>query len=328
MRQRSAALALLALLAWGLPGCALIDANKTKLRISHVPSNPLDKKSPRHRFVEAVGKARDPSGAPFGLALAPIELWAPFTIDLSVGVFDLDALEASFGATACLELQAGDDLGQPVAFICADFLQGLTQTRSSVDEGLVEEHFAVFEVAVQLEADGQTLFFRSRERGADDWIEVASMPFTQTGELLPGISVSNLLKKGRLGFDDFQLVMSGAAPVPPTDADLVAEHLQAMLLSSYEACTDLDGADIDLVAATGKLDDALASLASAAIQLQLLPETKTRRKAAKKIAQTEKKTRSALAKIDKGKVEPAIKRVQQSMRSGAEAILLIEPRSL
>ena len=206
MRRSPLALVWLTVLAWGLSGCALIDSNKTKLRLSHLPTNPLDKNSPRDRFVEAVGKSKDPNGDPFALALAPIELWAPFTLELTVGIFDLDRREATLGSTACLEIERVGDLGQPLEFVCADFLQGLTQTRSSVDAGLVEEHFAVFEVELQIDADTENLFFRSRERGADDWIDIASQPFVQTEALLAGISVTDLLKKGRIGFDDLRVV--------------------------------------------------------------------------------------------------------------------------
>jgi hypothetical protein len=328
MRRTGAAILLLATLAGVPSGCALIDTHKTKLRLSHVPSDPANKKSPRDRFVEALGKTSDPDAGASALALAPIELWAPFSVELTVGVFDLDAHEATLGATACLELDAAEDLGEPFAFMCADFLRGLTQTRSSVDGSLAEEHFAIVEVELQLEATEDTLFFRSRERGADEWIEIANVPFVQTEGLLPGLSVADLLKKGRIGFDDFRVEPGGTAPTPPTDADTFVAHVQTALLRSYDACADLDGADIEFNAAQGELDLALAALADAAAQLQLLPESKDARKAGKRLAQTEKKLRSALAKIAKNKEEPAIKSIQKAIRSGADAILLIEPRSL
>jgi hypothetical protein len=329
MTRRSAALILLAMLAsGGLSGCALIDANKTKLRLSHVPSNPADKKSPRDRFVEALGKAKDTDSGGFALALAPVELWAPFTVELTVGIFDIDAREATLGSTACLELDAAENPGEPVALMCADFLQGLTQTRSNVDDGLVEEHFAIFEVELQIEADTETLFFRSRERGAEVWAEVASVPFAQTSGLLPGISVTDLLKKGRIGFDDFRLERTGVSPGPATDTDAFVGHVESALLAWYDACVDLDGADVDFAGAQTELDAVLVSLGDAAVQLQGLPETKQTRKAAKRLTQAEKKTRSALSKIAKGKEEPAIKRIQRAIRSGADAILLVEPREL
>ncbi|MDH3686956.1 MAG: hypothetical protein OEP95_12060 [Myxococcales bacterium] len=328
MRRPPLALAWLALLAWGLSGCALVDANKTKLRLSHLPTNPLDKKSPRDRFVEALGKSKDPNSDPFALALAPIELWAPFTLELTVGIFDLDDREASLGSTACLELASVGALGQPLEYVCADFLQGLTQTRSSVDAGLIEEHFAVFEVELQIEADAGNLFFRSRERDAEEWIDIASQPFVQMEALLAGISVTDLLKKGRLGFDDLRVVRSGTAPGVPTDAELFTQHVEVMLLSFYEACVDLDGAEIEFAEAQADLDAALLSLSDAEVQLQLLPETRETRKAGKRLQQTEKKIRSAISKIAKQKETPAIKRIQQAIKSGADAILLVEPRAL
>ena len=327
MRRPPALLPLL-LLALALPGCALIDANQTKLRPTSEPSNPADKRSPRDHFVEALGKAKDTSRGPFALALAPIELWAPFSIELSIGIFDLDARVATLGSTACLELHDEAALGEPFASMCADFLQGLTQTRASVSDSLVEEHFAVFQVELQLEADAETLFFRSRERGADEWIEIATLPFSQEAALLAGLSVQDLTKKGRLGFDDLLVTRGGVRPEPLSATDSFVVALEDALLQLQAGCAALDGADRDAGAATIALEAALVALAEATLAAPLLPDTKETRKAAKRVTKAEKKTRGALAKLGKGKEDPAVKSIQKAMRSAADAILLAEPRVL
>ena len=48
--------------------------------------------------MEALGKTKAADAGAYALALAPIELWAPFHVELATGVFDLSTREATLGA--------------------------------------------------------------------------------------------------------------------------------------------------------------------------------------------------------------------------------------
>ena len=329
------------LLLLPLSGCALIFAQKVKLRLDHRLVDLLDKKGPRDRFVSFLGKKKtdpdclasfDAARCPVGLAVAPFELRAPFQLSLSAGMFDADRIAESENAVYCAEI---DDVGDPLPafgsvfwFLCARGVSGGTQVFASdsagmIDPGVAQTFYAgVTEVDFQIENDGTDWSFRSRPRGSGLYDQLAQVPASApSGELYASVGITNLYKKGLIGFDG--ITLSNTPEPAPTPEELFEQFVQDAVEAEMEACGSIDGAMPDFTLAGNLLDDSLVSLGEARLQLALLPDTKEIRKAGKRLDQSEKSLLGAMKKLDGAKIDPTGRKLRKAVQRQTDSLELV-----
>jgi len=252
------------------------------------------------------GVRAGPGGAGSAYAYPPLDLWAPFDLAVSFGIFDPAAGEQGpFGAEACLRAESLD--GATFFAVCASLLPGRIELSAHASTETLADTLVLGGASradLRVEADGENVNFYGRETGADAWSLFASTPFgAQDAALRPLVAATLVPQLSEVGFDTPHF--SSAPPPDPSPEEAVAYELQLGLSDAVEAGLLLDGEGQDpaaaavlLASARGHFDAARAAAATLA---------GPGRKTARKISQASKKLAKAQGQFAAGQFGKAFK---------------------
>jgi hypothetical protein len=226
------------------------------------------------------------SGAGSASFDVPVDLWGPFEVSVTWGVFDDATIFDANGARGCVRtenLDFSDSFG-----VCAERQGGGITVTADATSGPVPG--SVFlggatRADLRIALDGTTLTFYARENGAAEWQEVDTTTFDQEDGLRPFIAAAVVPPGAGIGLDDLRI--RGGAPPSPRPEDAVAHDLALTFADLLDALAAADQATPDLDTATNFFASAGTHLDAAATGAAALT-SKEGRKAKKKIASAER----------------------------------------
>jgi hypothetical protein len=239
--------------------------------------------APENSYVAVRAKKGGAGSASFDV---PVDLWGPFDVSVTWGVFDESTLADANGARGCVRtenLDFSDSFG-----VCAERQGGGITVTADATSGPVPG--SVFlggatRADLRIQLDGTTLTFSARENGAEEWQEVDTATFTQEDGLRPFIAAALVPTGAGIGVDDLRI--RGGAPPSPTAEDAVAHDLALTLADLLDAIAAADQAVPDTATATDLFASAGTHLDAAATGAAALT-SKAGKKAKKKIAAADK----------------------------------------
>jgi hypothetical protein len=241
------------------------------------------------------GVAAGSGGAGSAYAYPPLDLWAPFDVSVSFGIFDPAAgQQGPFGAEACLRAESLD--AQTFFAVCGSLLPGRIELSAVSSTETLSETLVLggaTRADLRVEADGKSVNFYGRESGEESWSLFASTPFQQGEPLRPIVAATVVPELSEVGFDAPHF--SSAPPPDPSQEEAVAYELQLGLSDAVEAGLLLDGEGQDPVAAAALLASARGHLDTARTAAEAL--SGPGRKTARKISQASKKLAKAEAQF-------------------------------
>jgi hypothetical protein len=305
-------------------GCSLIYRQYVSLGWDYLLEDPDDRRSDRDRFVEWRGKKKPGfPGAPFGIAVAPVYLRAPFTLDQTVGIFDPDDRAGSANTSGCVELDEEGFFGSPghFFFLCLDYLltpvPGVS-VRTSVSSSTMF-YPGVYGGDVRIRAD-TLLTLQFRPLGSTSFDTIASAPIVDPAiQWYPSIGALGLYKGGVMDFGETR--WTNTPPPKPTSSEKLAWDIEEVVRFLNEACIDLDGFDPDLAQAGENLQASFSFVVEARSDLALLTDPSLARKIGKKLDCLDKNAGKALDQVADGNVERAIGKIGKSLRCAGDALV-------
>jgi len=322
---RLTAAGLFAALSLATTGCSLFFRQYVSVRWDYLLEDPADKRSDRDRFVEWRGKKKPGfQGVPFGIAVAPVYLRPPFTLDGTIGIFDPSDLTASANTSGCIELDEEGffgDLGH-YFLLCLDYILTPSpdvRVRTNVDANTMF-YPSVYGGVARLQADLNNLSFQFRPLGASSFDTITTTPIADpTIQWFPSMGALGLLKGGVMNFDSIQ--WTNTAPSSPTLNEQIAWYFEEAMRFLNQACGALDGFDPDPVQAGSDIQASFSYILSARSDIDLLPDLKLGRQALKKLDCVDKNAGKALEEVADGDVEGAIGKINKGLRCGADGLI-------
>jgi hypothetical protein len=318
------ALGLLAALGLAASGCGLLFRDRVSARRDFLLTNPLDKKSPRDRFYEFRGKKKtfDVLDPPLGVAVAPLYLRQPFSVEAEAGIFDLDELAGSDGAVGCLELDEVGFYGIAGHFfvLC---LQYLLAPLAGVNVYTPDEstfYPGVNAGTLRMESDATTLDYLFQPRGSLTWDPIDSIAFDNADKAyFPSVGGAYLKKGGVVdfGYGDWETTPLAS----PTLAEAIGEAIEAAMQQLNRACYALDGAAPDFNIASTYIQNSFPEIISARTDLASLPDLKFGRQVLKKLDCLDSNAGKALNAVLDQRVDSAIKKIEKAERCGGDGLI-------
>jgi hypothetical protein len=257
-----------------------------RLRKRAVPSETGARRAYDH-YVELRGRSRGPA---LVASRSQRELWPPFRVDVTEGLFDASSA-ARYDGVFSLELNAlrdgsfefvpmhslravVEDGGLRVRAMRFDPPQGQS---TQIEETLGDVFLPDTSVAdLAIEHDGDTVHYLARVPGDEEFVEVATSPRSSRDLFFqPGVRASGISRSVGVGIDAFRVQANGEAPdgepVPELHAALEATYVVGDdIVAAIEA---LDGGAPDADRALQDIDGALSAVTDAreAIALIELP---------------------------------------------------------
>jgi hypothetical protein len=279
-----------------------IGSTSSEQRLGHGPGKaPAD---PARRFAAFTAKK---SEAGYGYVPFARALWAPFRFEATAGTPDAGRVEGIGTGSFGIELVTDDDSFVAFALHAERSQGGLRVEASSDDVALLGARQFAGATAVDLAIahDGTTLRFLAREEGEGEFIELATVAFTQTTAFFPVLSVYAVSKPALIGFDGFR-TSSDEAPGTLSDTARGIERIYDAFDVQLDALHDLDGPQSQSAAMLLALNGSVDRLGEAEA---LLPKS-----AAKKVKAAIAKTKAAIKAIEKGKpTETAVKALRKAL---------------
>ncbi len=308
-----------------LTGCSLFYRQYVSVRWDYLLENPADKRSDRDRFVEWRGKKKPGfQGLPFGIAVAPVYLRPPFTLDGTIGIFDPSELAASANTGGCVELDEEGFFGASghFFFLCLDYVLTPSpgvRVRTSVDANTMF-YPTLYGGVARLQADTSTLSFQFQPLGASTFDTITTTPIADpTIQWFPSMGAIGLLKGGVMNFDSIR--WTNTAPPSPTLEEQIGWEFEEAMRFLNEACGWLDGFDPDPVQAGSDIQASFAYILNARADVDLLPDLKLGRQVLKKLDCMDKNAGKALEEVGDGDVEGAIGKINKGLRCGADGLI-------
>jgi hypothetical protein len=285
---------------------------------------------PKNRYFEF--EAKKGKTATQGSVVMPCDLWLPFRWEVTGGVFDLDRLGETDGAILGTELD-GRGAWPPVIYygISAEVslggLNAYAYTHNSSNS--IGAHF--FADATRLdfaiEADGALLLFLARRTGDSSWTTIATHPFpVQTTALNPSVGVFNMDSKGRVGFDDFQLIFNGLSQTPLSAQQEVARLIWEGSAGIISSLHGLDGGAPNFPTAEGALGTSYLGLEAALLANESVTDSKIRKKAKSYLEKARKKVAKAQSSVADANAKKALERLQSAFKYLLKAVSKLDPQ--
>jgi hypothetical protein len=239
--------------------------------------------APENSYVSVRAKRGGAGSASFD---APVDLWGPFEVSVTWGVFDEATIFDANGARGCVRtenLDFSDSFG-----ICAERQGGGITVTADATTGAVPGSVFLGGATLadlRISLAGTTLTFSARESGDETWQDVGTTTFTQEDALRPFIAAAIVPPSAGIGLDDLRI--RGGAPPPSTPENAVAHDLSLALADLLDAIAAADRPVPDTATATDFFASAGTHLDAAATGAAALT-SKQGKKAKKKITAAEK----------------------------------------
>jgi hypothetical protein len=253
----------------------------------------------------------------------PVDLWGPFEVSVTWGVFDESTIADANGARGCVRtenLDFSDSFG-----ICAERQGGGITVTADATSGPVPG--SVFlggatRADLRIQLEGTTLTFSARENGAAEWQEVGTATFTQEDGLRPFIAAALVPTGAGIGLDDLRI--RGGAPPSPTPEDAVAHDLALTFADLLDAVAAADRPVPDLATAGDLFASAGTHLDAAGTGAAALT-SKEGKKAKKKIAAAEKALGKSAVAFNAQKGAKGLKAYGKGVKNVLAALDLLLP---
>jgi len=316
--------------ALALAGCFLEDFGVSVKPRSYQPEPQTSKQKENYLQFRGKGNA-EPR---VGFLRAPYELFAPWKLALTMGVFDPKTREYSLNQQGCVEFDVpGSDPLQWASFcgfktsLAGDWslTVGYNLGGSSGQSPFVDFLGAGDRIKMKVEADDLSMMtFYAKPLTAVDWTVVHELNAGLLGfdltqdSFVPAVGAANLNKKGEIGFGSFY---GGTAPRPnPTDRQMVLDHTMEGIKLNLKVVQRLDGLFPDDVKALDHLNEAKINYQWAYDYLGAnFPETKENQKGLRFLGKAIRFTDKAIEKTQEGKWKSASGKSIKAAKSGEKA---------
>ncbi len=293
--------------------------------------SPLAAGAPADHFFEISAKKEQNSAEWF--ETFPIELWAPFTFEITAGLFDPAHANLS-GGTFDIDVQSADFMSAGAQFhsMTVSPLGGgglSVEAESSLDpDNVVGTHDfpGATELDFRFEVVSGMLHFLARKRSDPTFVDLGAVSLpVQTTPLVPGFGAIDLGHKVRIGFDHARLLADALPPGTPTDRKNAGNAIRLAALVALEAFYQVDGPTPDFPNASALLATTLADVDLAKTLVKVLPSGHVRSSALKRLKKARSKLKAAVARVDDGKSAAAYSKLKAALKQFFLATETVDP---
>lgn len=266
-------------------------------------------------------------------ATFPIDVWLPFDVEISGGMFDPQHGNLD-GGSFDVDLVTPDHFDPN--FEAHEFTVepaiggGLMVTAGSTKAPGFTVGTHTFAGAAELDfritGNGTTLEFFCRAKGDAMYTSLGSFPYVAQGtKLALGVGVIDLGHKAVVGFDHANLLANGTPPGVPSAEEAAANAIRAAGLRQLDAFYAVDGPTPDLATAATALDEGLTLLETAQDAVAALPSSGTQKKVKDLLASAKKSLKSAIKKVADDKAKPAYTKLKKALKDQYIAVEKLDP---
>jgi hypothetical protein len=271
----------------------------------------------------------------FGFVSSPFDLWAPFRWEASTATYDPKSNGPGTGI-ACTELDVRGSSPLEFYAICARKESGgytcwVAKAGTSVVAQVFLSATGIAKMAV--EHDGENLVFMVKKPSDPAWTTITTIPHSQTAAFVPSIGFAQAPAGAQADFDDLRIVSNGPLPGGASQEQVLARVVIDAVSPLGNAVRALDDGGIDLTAAGGFLEDAIAQLPAAETTVAAgaagLANPEAGAAAVKRIRSARKDTEKAAKLYEKGKsFKPIAVALQKAMGDAFGAAQSLDPHTL
>lgn len=330
---RGSSVVLLILFFLSLPACSfLVESENASTSYRSRSTGGFKKGDPKDQYLAVQAKKK--ASTAFAFLQAPRDVWGPFRVETTVGLFDAKRRMQPGRGFMGIELDDDQSAAPSLRFyglfvqVSLDGLQAFGATHEGNLGNVNFPGASALDLAIETDDDEKIFLARVAGSGGE-YTEVDRIEFVQTHRLIPGLGVFGFAEGEQVGFDNFRVASDSPPPGPLNAVQTAVRAIWLALDPQIQAGYELDGAAPDPTSAATHITNSLPLVDQAIEAVRNVAETAKKTPAEKALSAVEKwrkKLNGVLKKLEKGKKPASVRKsLEKALKPALSAILALAP---